>query len=151
MSTKQEKSGGAAARPGGNIKTGAGAGADKRTHAKKKDISTETLVECCRRSNGIMSCVAVLLGVSWHTAERYINACPEAQEAFQGARNSVIDAAESDLLAILHDKQHPRHFDAVVFTLKTLGKSRGFTEKVETEVSGELRQPPTLNILIEKP
>ena len=37
-----------------------------------------------------------------------------------------------------------------MFTLKTLGKNRGFTEKVETEVSGDLKQPPVLNILIEK-
>lgn len=131
-------------------KTGAGAGAGRRTHAKKRDVNKETLIECCKRSNGIISLVAVQLKVSWHTAEKYIKECPEAQEAFQGARNAVVDAAESELLHILKDEKHPRHFDAVTFTLKTLGKNRGFTEKVENEISGELKQPPVLNILIEK-
>ena len=148
---KRDNGTGAAARPVENGKTGAGAGAaGRRLHATKREYRKDQLIECCKRSNGIMSCVATLMGVSWHTAERYIKSCPEAEEAFQGARNAVVDAAESDLLAILTDKKHPRHFDAVMFTLKTLGKNRGFTEKVETEVSGDLKQPPVLNILIEK-
>lgn len=140
----------AARRPGENGETGAGAEASRRTCAKRRDIDKETLIECCKRSNGIISAVAVQLKVGWHTAERYIKECPEAQEVFQGARNSVVDAAESELLHILKDNKHPRHFDAVMFTLKTLGKNRGFTEKVENEISGELKQPPVLNILIEK-
>lgn len=147
---KRDKGTEAAARPVENGKTGAGAGASRRQHATKRDYNKEQLIACCKRSNGIMSCVATLMGVSWHTAERYVKSCPEAEEAFQGARNAVIDAAESDLLAILTNNKHPRHFDAVVFTLKTLGKNRGFTEKVETEVSGDLKPPPVLNILIEK-
>ena len=35
-------------------------------------VSVERLVECCRRSNGIVSVVATLLGVDWHTADNYI-------------------------------------------------------------------------------
>lgn len=149
MGTKQQERG-AAARPAQKSKTGAGADAPKRTHAKKRNVSKEKLVECCRRSNGIMFSVASLLGVTWHTAKRYVDACPEAQEAFQGARETVKDVAEGSLIRILNNPDHPRHLDAVIFALKTLGKDRGFTEKVENEISGELKQPPVLNILIEK-
>ena len=129
--------------------TGAGASAGKRAHAKKRTVSKEKLVECCRRSNGILSVVSTMLGVSWHTAEKYIKACPEAQEAFSDAKEMVKDVAESALLRILNNPNHPRHFDAVTFALKTQGKDRGYTEKIENEVSGDL-QPPVLNILIEK-
>lgn len=148
MGTKKNNGKGAAARRE-KCETGAGADKRKRTHATKRTVGKERLVEACRRSNGIMSAVCAMLGVSWHTAEKYIKACPEATEAFKGARETVKDVAESSLLRIINDPKHPRHFDAVVFALKTLGKDRGFTEKVETEVSGELKQPPTLNILIE--
>ena len=112
-------------------------------------VSVERLVECCRRSNGIMSVVATMLGVDWHTADKYIRNCPEAQEAFQSCREAVKDVAESNLLRIVNDPKHPRHFDAVVFMLKTLAKDRGFTERVEQEVSG-IKPPPALNIVIEK-
>ena len=149
MGKQEKRSRGAAARRRENRETGAGADTPKRTHAKKRSISKEVLVDCCRRSNGIISAVCAMLNISWHTAKDYIDACPEAAEAFRGARETVKDVAESDLIHILKDKNHPRHFDAVVFALKTLGKDRGFTERVETEVSGELKQPPTLNILIE--
>ena len=112
-------------------------------------VSPERLVECCRRSNGIMSAVAMMLGVDWHTADKYIRNCPEAQEAFRSARESVKDVAESNLIRIINNPNHPRHFEAIAFLLKTLAKDRGFTERVEQEVSG-IKPPPSLNIVIEK-
>ena len=75
--------------------------------------------------------------------------CPEAQEAFQSGREAVKDVAESNLIRIINNPNHPRNFEAVVFLLKTLAKDRGFTERVEQEVSG-IKAPPALNIVIEK-
>ena len=112
-------------------------------------VSVEKLVECCRRSNGIMSVVATMLGVDWHTADKYIKNCPEAQEVFQSARESILDVAESKLLQIINNPQHPRHFDAIQFLLSTIAKKRGYTTKVEQEHSG-IKAPPALNIVIEK-
>ena len=143
----------AASRPVEKSKTGAGAGAsagaEKRPHAKKRIVNNDQLVEICKRSNGIMVAVAQMLGVGWHTAEKYVKACPEAMEAFQGARETVKDVAESALIRMVNDPKHPRHFDAVVFLLKTLGKERGFTERIENEISGDIKPPPILNIMIE--
>ena len=142
----------AASRRCEKCETGAGAGTGKRgrTHAKKKAFSKKQLVDACRRSNGIMSVVCVMLGVSWHTAEKYIKACPEAAEAFQDAKETTIDLAQQKLIKIINNENHPHHFEGVRFALVTLGKNRGFTEKMENEISGELKQPPVLNILIEK-
>ena len=111
--------------------------------------SAGRLVECCRRSNGIISAVAMMLGVDWHTADKYIKNCPEAQEAFRSGREAVKDVAESNLIRIINNPNHPRHFDAVVFMLKNLAKDRGYTERIEQEVSG-IKAPPALNIVIEK-
>ena len=76
-------------------------------------VSVERLVECCRRSNGIISAVAMMLGVDWHTADKYIKNCPEAQDAFQSARESIFDVAESKLIQIVNNSQHPRNFEAI--------------------------------------
>ena len=96
-----------------------------------------------------MSAVAMMLGVDWHTADKYIRNCPEAQEAFQSAREAIFDVAESKLLQIINDPKHPRHFDAIQFLLSTVAKKRGYTTKVEQEHSG-IKAPPALNIVIEK-
>ena len=112
-------------------------------------VSPERLVECCRRSNGIMSVVAQMLGVDWHTADKYIKNCPEAQEAFQSAREAIFDVAESKLLQIINNPNHPRNFEAIQFLLSTVGKKRGYTTKIEQEHSG-IKAPPSLNIVIEK-
>ena len=111
--------------------------------------SVETLIECCKRSNGIVSAVAVMLSVDWHTADKYIRNCPEAQEAIHSARESIKDVAESNMLRIINNPKHPRHFDSLVFVLKNLAKDRGYTERIEQEVSG-IKAPPALNIVIEK-
>jgi len=112
-------------------------------------VSVERLVECCRRSNGIISAVAMMLGVDWHTADKYIKNCPEAQDAFQSARESILDVAESKLIQIVNNSQHPRNFEAIQFLLSTVAKKRGYTTKVEQEHSG-IKAPPALNIVIEK-
>jgi len=112
-------------------------------------VSVEKLIECCKRSNGIMSVVATMLGVDWHTADKYIKNCPEAQEAFQSSREAIVDVGESKFLKIVNDEKHPRHYDALVFLLSTIGKKRGFTQKIEQEVSG-IKAPPALSIVIEK-
>jgi len=85
-------------------------------------VSVERLVECCKRSNGIISVVATMLGVDWHTADSYIKKCPQAQEAFKSSREAICDVAESKLLLIVNNPNHPRHYDALVFLL-TGGRS----------------------------
>ena len=112
-------------------------------------VSTEKLIECCKRSNGIVSVAAAMMGVDWHTADKYIKICPEAQEAFKCARETTFDVAESKLLQIINNPKHPRHFEAIQFMLSTVAKSRGYTTKIEQEHSG-IKAPPALNIVIEK-
>ena len=138
----KKKRNGASEAAGRSEKSGTCAGVRMR-------CTVEKLVECCRRSNGIMSVVATMLGVDWHTADKYVKNCPEAQEAFQSAREAIFDVAESKLLQIINDPKHPRHFDAIQFLLSTVAKKRGYTTKIEQEHSG-IKAPPALNIVIEK-
>ena len=135
----------------GNTPKAAGARSQKsqtRTGVRMR-CSVERLVECCRLSNGIMLSVAQQLGVDWHTADKYVKNCPEAQEAFRCARETVKDVGEGNLFRIVNNPKHPRHFDAIAFLLKNLAKDRGYTERIEQEHSG-IKAPPSLNIVIEK-
>lgn len=138
-------------KPEGNTpKAAATASQNSQTCARPRMRCTvEKLVECCRRSNGIMSVVATKLSVDWHTADKYVKNCPEALEAFQSAREAIFDVAESKLLQIINNSGHPRNFDAIQFLLSTVAKKRGYTTKIEQEHSG-IKPPPSLNIVIEK-
>ena len=134
---------------GSSTKTAAASENSETCGRGRMRVSVARLVECCHKSNGIVAVVATLLGVDWHTADKYISKCPEAQEAFRSAREAICDVAESKLLMIVNNQNHPRHFEALTFLLSRLAKKRGYTEKIEQEVSG-IKAPPELNIVIEK-
>lgn len=97
-------------------------------------VSKEALIEAAEKAQGIVSYLATLLRIDNRTVKRYLDLVPEAKKAFESGREIVIDKAESELLRMAFDRNNPRQFDAILFLLKTIGKTRGFTEKTETEV-----------------
>lgn len=127
-----------------------------RAHVRKKNanrpktynvamkVSQKALIEAAEKSNGIISAVAAQLQLDNRTVKKYLDKVPEAKEAFEIGRDKVLDKAESELLQIAFNKNHPRQFDAIMFLLKTVGKTRGFTEKTETEV--KTNQPVVIHL-----
>ena len=127
-----------------------------RAHTRKKNanrpkvyknamkVSKKALMEAAEKSNGIISLLSAQLRIDARTAKRYLDLVPEAKESFEIGRGVVLDKAESELLEIAFKKDHPRQFDALMFLLKTLGKTRGFTEKTETEIKTD--QPVVIHL-----
>lgn len=103
-------------------------------YAGAMKVSENALIEAAEKAQGIVSYLATLLNLDNRTVKRYLEMVPEAKKAFESGREIVIDKAESELLRMAFDRTNPRQFDAVLFLLKTVGKTRGFTEKTETEV-----------------
>lgn len=103
-------------------------------YAGAMKVSEKALIEAAEKAQGIVSYLATLLNIDNRTVKRYLEMVPEAKKAFESGREIVIDKAESELLRMAFDRNNPRQFDAVLFLLKTVGKTRGFTEKTETEV-----------------
>lgn len=107
------------------------------TYKGAMKVSKEQLIQAVDKSSGIVSHVAAILQIDTRTVKRYLSMIPEAQAAFEDAKGITIDLAESELLNIMQNREHPRQFDALVFVLKTIGKERGYTERVEQEVTGK--------------
>ncbi len=71
---------------------------------------------------------ANILGCHRDTITTYMRRDPEIADAVHEARENLIDIAESGLMRNVSD----RHPASIFFTLKTLGKDRGYVERTET-------------------
>jgi hypothetical protein len=86
------------------------------------------VIEALTQSTGFISVAARTLGCSSDTVENYVKKYPAVAEAKRAAREVILDKAESALLKKVEDGD----VHAIMFTLKTIGKHRGFVERVET-------------------
>lgn len=77
---------------------------------------------------GNVSFAASSLGVTRAALYNHIKRNAHLQQVLTDARESIVDAAENALMAAVVAKQGW----AVCFTLKTLGRSRGYIERIET-------------------
>jgi hypothetical protein len=75
--------------------------------------------------------IAGKLGVDRHTVSEYIKRDPALAAAVQDEIEGTLDKVESVFINACLKKD----IQACMFYLRTKGKSRGYTEKVEQEVS----------------
>lgn len=97
-----------------------------------KRIPEKDFLYAIEKSMGNVSAAAKILGCSRQTVHSRINTVPRIKEAHEEFRQKAIDNAESALQsAVLNGEAW-----AVCFTLKTIGKSRGYVERQELEHFG---------------
>lgn len=89
------------------------------------------LLEALERSLGIVSTACEKVGVDRKTHYNWMKDDPEYKEAVRAIEERTIDFAESHLHALIKDKNPA----ATIFFLKTKGKTRGYIERQEIEVS----------------
>ena len=93
---------------------------------KKKEVEAKL-----RELSGNMFVTAQALGISRQTLYSFVKK-NGLEDVVQEARESMTDIAETSLKrAVINGEAW-----AVCFTLKTLGKSRGYVERVQQEISG---------------
>ena len=86
------------------------------------------------------------LGCSLRTVDAYIARHPKVAEAAQQERESVLDLAESRLYRAISNGEAW----AVCFFLKTQGKKRQYTERLQvTGENGTPLVPPTVTLRVE--
>lgn len=95
-----------------------------------------------KAKDGNVLATAAALGVSRSTINRRINESPVLQEVLHDARDGMVDIAES----ALKREVLAGNITAIIFTLKTLGKQRGYVER--QEVTGA--EGDALNIIIKR-
>jgi predicted transcriptional regulator len=88
----------------------------------------EEVIAALQETGGLKSRAARLLGCTRQTVSRYIDRYAEVREAMEQAEEDLLDEAEDKLREQIRDGQ----LTAIIFYLKTKGKGRGYTERVET-------------------
>jgi predicted transcriptional regulator len=96
--------------------------------------SAEQVIEAVRRNRGILTLVAKDLGCTRQTVHSYVKRYPTIAQAVEDERESLLDLAEGSLF----EQVRKGNITAIIFTLKTLGKHRGYVERQEHQVDGEM-------------
>lgn len=89
--------------------------------------TTAQIIEALREKHGNMAAAARFLNCSRNTISRYIEQYPTVKAVWDEERETLIDFAENQLFQQVKDG----NITAIIFTLKTIGKSRGYVERQE--------------------
>lgn len=96
-----------------------------------RKFSEKAILKAIEGSRGIVSNVAKKLDVSWNTARDAVKSTPEAIALMDSEKEAIIDLAEDGL----YNQVEKEEAWALKYTLATIGKQRGFTEKSEVDVT----------------
>jgi len=102
---------------------------EKKKRNRKKKIPLPVILAELERCRGGVYLAAKNLKISHVTMFHYLRDYPEAQAIVDAARGQVLDVAELNLIAAVQ-KGQPW---AITFMLKTIGRNRGYNEKLELE------------------
>ena len=100
--------------------------------ASRKRYTDDQIEAAIRKGEGFMSFAARLLGINrTHLYER-VRKSDRLRAVLDEVREATLDTAE----LALRNQVLSGNIAAIIFTLKTLGKSRGFVERQEVEPVG---------------
>jgi hypothetical protein len=73
----------------------------------------QEVVDAIRASNGVVQQAASALGCSPRTIYNYADRYVTVQEALDESRRDIAGEAEGYLVAMMRDREHPKHYKAV--------------------------------------
>lgn len=100
----------------------------------KTDTHKKAMLKALEASLGIVSEAAESVGISRQQHYQWLKDDPEYKADVDAVIDLAIDFAES----ALRERIGKGDITAIIFYLKTKGKSRGYIEKTEIEHSGDL-------------
>ena len=99
--------------------------------AKKPKFTAQQVIEALQATRGLVYLAAQRLGCDPDTIMNYCKRYPTVEQAKHDARGALLDLAEAKLfLAVQRDEAW-----AITFCLKTIGRSRGYAERLDLNVS----------------
>lgn len=99
--------------------------------ASKKFTAAE-VIKAIEGSKGIISQAARKLGCTRQTVYNYVENYVTVKEALENEREDLLDFVEGKLLGEINNG----NMTAIIFYLKTQGKSRGYVERQEVTGAG---------------
>jgi hypothetical protein len=106
-----------------------------------EEYSKEEIAEAITAANGLISVAAQSLGCSRTTIYSAIKRWKYVQEALEDSRERTLDFAEGKLFQQIKKN----NMTAIIFFLKTQGKSRGYVER--QEITGADGKPVPIAII----
>ena len=94
---------------------------------KKRNDTANRIIKALGENAGLMTAAAKKAGVSYATIKRYAAEYPTVKAAVLDAKEAMLDFAEGKLFGKIRDGDNT----AIIFYLKTQGKSRGYVERQE--------------------
>jgi len=97
----------------------------------KPKFRVETVKEALIKAKGFISRAAEILQCDKSTVYSYLKRYPKLNDVLKEQRETMLDFAESKLMAAISEG----NLTAIIFFLKTQGRSRGYYEKIEANTS----------------
>lgn len=114
--------------------------ANKPSIVKKSDYTV--VIEA---SNGTMTDISKRLNITHSAVMQYFEVHPDIKELYEKKRMTNVDLAEEVLFEHLKKGTDQKvRQDSAKFIATRLGKKRGWTEKTETEISGQINSDISL-------
>lgn len=89
--------------------------------------TAEQVIQAVRKNKGILTLAARDLGCTRQTLHNYVNRYTTVADEVSSQREGLLDLAEGKLF----EQVNAGNITAIIFTLKTLGKHRGYIERQE--------------------
>jgi hypothetical protein len=109
----------------------------------RNTIPTEKMAEALRRSHGNLKLAAQMIGCNRETIRLRTEKVKSLRDIINEEREAIIDVAES----ALYTKTLEGDMRAIEFTLRTIGKHRGYVEKTQNEITGKDGAALTLTVV----
>jgi len=106
----------------------------EEVRSAKSDTLKKTLLECLDKSLGIVSHACKKANTTRKTFYQYCQEDADFKSEVDDIAEKAIDFAESKLFESIKNGSDT----ATIFYLKTKGKKRGYIERTETELSGQV-------------
>jgi len=100
------------------------------------DYSAKEVRLALKAAKGVVSQAAEALGCTPRTVYRYADRYVTVQEALDESRKDIAGEAEGYLIAMMRDREHPKHYKAVKDVLRNYHPDDWSDKKTEQEHSG---------------
>jgi len=100
----------------------------------QRRYTTQEIIDALKATNGLVSLAAKRLGCTAQTIYNRAKRVKAVQEAIDEARAEIVDLAELGLRAAVVDREPW----ALALVVKTLGRDRGYVERIQQESTGEI-------------
>ena len=112
------------------------------TISKKRQNTAERIIAALKETAGLQTAAAKKAGVTYWTLNKYVKDFPAVAQAAQEAKEAMLDFTEGKLF----EQIKTGNMTAIIFYLKTQGKSRGYVERAE--VTGAEGGPVKTEVIV---